>query len=76
MLVIREPIWNGGNPAISVRVDRVRTNPTIRISYQDIMGNTVHPGRFRLPKNIRDYPIKQYRWGKAYLIPVMNLRKI
>ena len=73
-LYIKEPIWNGGNRCVGIRVDRLADDLIIDIETKDRYGNRIYPKTFYLTKQRASlYEIKSYSWGDAYIIPIEDL---
>jgi hypothetical protein len=73
-LTIKEPIWNGGQRAVGVRVDRLIDDLWIEIDTVDKHGNRIYPARYYITKQRASlYETKTYPWGEAYIIPIEDL---
>ena len=77
---ISTPIWSGAgyfdSPCIGIRCDRVKGYARVTIDYTDRHGNKTFPGEFGITKKqAAQYPVKDYAWGQAYIIPIRELRK-
>ena len=80
VLSISTPIWSGAgyfdSPCIGIRCDRVKGYARVTIDYTDRHGNKTFPGEFGITKKqAAQYPVKDYAWGQAYIIPIRELRK-
>jgi len=73
-LHIKEPIWNGGNRCVGIRVDRIVDDIIIDITTKDKHGNRIYPKTFYITRQRASlYEIKSYSWGDAYIIPIEEL---
>jgi len=73
-LYIKEPIWNGGDRCVGIRVDRLARDLFVEIMTEDKHGNRIYPAKYYITRQRASlYEIKSYSWGDAYIIPIEDL---
>ena len=77
-IVIHEPVWNGGSPYLSVRVDKLQNiHNFIRCDYEDRSGVLMYPYAFYInDEDAKKLDVHTEKWGKAYRLYINDLEKV
>jgi len=74
-ITIHTPVWNGGNPYLSIRKDRIVNGTNfVETDYKNKHGQRTFPHIYYLPSTYcKD--VKTERWGEAYHAYLNELEK-
>ena len=73
---IHEPVWNGGNPYLSVKTDRISKGSNfVESDYKNKHGERTFPHIYYLPSSYCK-EVHNERWGEAYHIYLNDLETV
>ena len=77
MIVMHEPVWNGGDPYFSIRTDRVEKDTFIRCDYTKRDKSLAYPNPFWIDgKIVKQGAVFSESWGKAYRVHLSELERL